>query len=241
MINHITIAGSVFQGRGKDVETSYTGFCLESGEPAPTLKDFAIHGASTAIKAINQPRFRLENLKISNAGIGIDMRGNSGGARLIDLDCSARNQCLIIDGCLDSVWVDRCNFWPFGMDLKDFMLSWGISAGRCDGFNLSGCRFLNRGIRITDFVIGSIHSCGFDSWAKIHIKSDCLLDITGGYFSCANPNEQCIFMENGSVNIANVHFWTNVNPLWWSGGKLQVFNCTYGTSERYPLDGQWGF
>ena len=97
-------------------------------------------------------RFRIDRVKITQAWVGIDMRGNSGGVNITDLEMSAYSYGIRIDNALDILRFTRIHWWPFGglsgtpMTGAQGTLfnssSIAIETGRADGLYLTDCVFL---------------------------------------------------------------------------------------------------
>src|SRR6202041_3090701 len=90
-----------------------------------------------AIYAENTPRFRIEHFRISLAWNGIDMRGNSGGALIDDLEISAFNFGIWIDGSEDSIRLNNVHSWPFDLNSTQMQAFFNPTVtsfyiGRCD-------------------------------------------------------------------------------------------------------------
>src|SRR6185312_14700947 len=93
-----------------------------------------------AIYAQNCPRFKVAECRLQCVYDGIDMRGNSGGAVIDDLELSALHIGINIDGCADTVKVSRAHLWPFGLTTNQRVsntASTGISLGTCTTFVLT--------------------------------------------------------------------------------------------------------
>lgn len=167
-----------------------------------------------AIFAQNQPRFEVRECQITNAFIGIDMRGNSGGAYIIDLQASFYNAGILIDGSLDSVRIDKYHAWPFGMTANQytaFNSSPSISAinsGRCDDLHVTDSLFIcYMGMQLYQSALGStfgsVVNTGFDTFGGIWMSAGSL-SINGGYFSLGVPGLSSITLTGGNLNVSNV-------------------------------------
>lgn len=104
----------------------------QSAQPGAELQDFGIYFVQPdtatyssliqyppGIYAVSQPRFNLRRLRIANAITCINMSGNSGGSYLEDLELSHYTLGINLGlaatlGCLDTVRIINCHFWPFG-------------------------------------------------------------------------------------------------------------------------------
>ena len=127
-----------------------------------------------AIYAQSCPRFDLNTLRISRAWDAVDMRGNSGGASLFDIQMSSFNKGIDIDGSLDSIYIDRLHAWVFGCTanqiaaLQTSTTSFPINCARVDDLHISNSLF-NGGRAVRFYVSANgpcwaeMTSCTFDS------------------------------------------------------------------------------
>ena len=205
-------------------------FVCTSGEEGPVWKNFGIEfdqpdtssramlvAYPPAIYAQTTPRFTVENLYISNAMTGIDMRGNSGGAFINLLELSAYDYGIRIDGSLDSVRIFQLQFWNFGLTTNQVTIfrdgtTVGLDIGTCDDLHVSDSLFINKGPQIHCFdgvngsgPFGNIQNTDFDSF---------------GY----------LFFENGNLNVSNCFFTigaVDVQAIKQTDGFLRVSNCEF--------------
>ena len=83
----------------------------ETGEPGPVWRDFSVSFAQpdtddphslnvfpAAFMAAGTPRFEIEHAGCYRASVCLDMQGNSGGASIEDMQLSAFQQGILIDG-----------------------------------------------------------------------------------------------------------------------------------------------
>lgn len=183
-------------------------FACATGEEGPVFQDLgidcdqsAVASAGTrsgliayppAIYAQSTPRFTVQNVRISNFLYGIDMRGNSGGAYITQVELGAYTIGIQIDGCLDTVRIRGLHSWPFGspiagnnqaMTANQQLIyndgsNLGLYCGRCDDLNLDNCVFLNAGTQVS-----FIYSTGFGAvnpGAAFAQLTDCDFDSYGG-------------------------------------------------------------
>jgi hypothetical protein len=162
------------------------------GEPGAELMSFGINFTQPdtnvrasltayppAIYAVNTPRFTIYDMKITNATNGINMSGNSGGAIIDLLEMSAYNTGIYIDGCLDTVRINKFHFYSFDMTANQTQIfrslpTNALSVGYVDGLMIS--EFLNishTGLYTFPGVSGNppwiyISNSGFDSFNGIH-------------------------------------------------------------------------
>jgi hypothetical protein len=240
--------GQVFKGAGRDASvikvpnTFNLGasgvFVCTSGEPGPQWHDLGISfvqpDTSTRASLTNYPpaifaqwtpRFTIKNCKITNAMIGIDMRGNSGGAFIDLLEISAYTVGIDIDGSLDSIRISNVHYWPFGLTVNQFSIfndlsNIGLRSGRCDDLHVENCLFINGGQHMNFYTsgagvgggtFGSIVNTDFDSSASVLI-SGANLNIVGCLFTVGNAASQPIKITAGFVRISSCEFECNT-PL----------------------------
>lgn len=89
-----------------------------SSEPGPQLRDLWLRceipgTVSVGLSALGIPRWRLDKIRITGFGTGIDMTGNTGGAVISDLEIWSSVNSLSIDGALDTIHIDNLRVWPF--------------------------------------------------------------------------------------------------------------------------------
>lgn len=238
------------------------------GEPGPTIRrlgitfaqvDTAVRGNliafPPAIYAVSQPRLRVLECRITKAMTGIDMKGNSGGALIDDLEMSAFDIGVDIDGSLDSVRVNKFHFWPFGLSANQQTIfydtsCYGIKSGRCDDIHIEnglffsgvGCRFYQS---TSGSTFGSITNTDFDAQASLNMEAG-TISISGGYFSMVDISQQGIIQTGGVLNISAANF--NIaaaltNPALSMVGTnnsvsttvLGLTNCTF-SSDGYDCE-----
>lgn len=189
-----------------------------------TQPDSAVVGDYTqyppAIYAVGTPRFKVRNVRISMAWNGIDMKGNSGGAVIEDLELSAFNIGIDIDGSLDTVKIDKLHLWPFGIGNATLTLNqravyedaYGIKSAKCDDFKLSNSlifsmihalHFYNSG---SGYTFGAITNCALDDRGGLWIDTDGRLTMAGGSMSMGRTDSWFINMTGGSLGVEAVRF-----------------------------------
>lgn len=198
-----------------------------------------------AIYAQNCPRFQIKRVRILRAWDGIDMRGNSGGATIESLEMSAFNVGIHIDGCLDSVYIDRLHAWVFGCTanqitaLSNSTTTYPINCGRMDDLHISNCLF--NGGRAVRFFLGAtgptwttMTSCTFDSSCGI-IMIEGRLSMAGCSIGHGVAGKQAILIQGGTVDIGGSHVATvvadSLASIQVSGGFLSMAGCRLFTSE----------
>lgn len=189
-----------------------------------TQPDSAVVGDYTqyppAVYAVGVPRFKLTNVRITQAWDGVKMTGNSGGAVIEDLEISAFNKHIEIDGSLDTVKLDKIHIWPFGIGNATLTLdqrtvyqaAFGIHCGKCDDFKLSnslvfslikGLYFYNSG---SGYTFGAITNTALDDRGGLWIVTDGRLAMTGGSMSMGRTDGHFINMTGGSLAVEGVRF-----------------------------------
>jgi hypothetical protein len=99
-----------------------------AGEAGPNMHDigisFAQNNATTragliaftpAIYAEGSSRWRLHNVRITNAMIGVDARNDGGGFTIDNLEVSCMEVCIWDDGAADTQDISHIHIWPFGI------------------------------------------------------------------------------------------------------------------------------
>jgi len=206
---------------------------FRSGEVGPEVRDvgiiFSQPDSNTrkamiqyepAIFAQNTPRFRLQGIRISRAWNGVDMTGNSGGALISDLEMSAFNSGIWIDGSLDSVRLDNVHSWPFDLSIKQREVFYDPEAtsfyiGRCDDCKIRGGASL-AGTAMVFFAgvsgpaFGSVSDFAFDTNSGIRMSAG-TIDMSNVYFTLTpSALTRAIYMTGGTLNISS--FWALAGP-----------------------------
>lgn len=228
-------SGQVLQGAGArscallvdhEFSSSSAGVIeLKGPEPGGELRDIAIRFAQpdvadrarllpypSAISARAVPRFKLSRLRIERARIALDMRGNSGGATIDDLEISAFDKAIWIDGALDSVKISKLHVWPFGLTKAQRSVyndgaAEGIRSGRCDDFHVSDSVFFELERSAVFYrsengrTTGSITSVNFDNRGGL-ICEDAALRITGCIFITNIPKARWMVVNSGNITMA---------------------------------------
>jgi len=194
----------------------------------PGLVDY-----TPAIYAENTPRFKLERLRITDAMVGIDASGNSGGAVIDDLEESAFSIGILIDGSEDTIRIHNWHFFPFVITEKQRNI-WnaplcvypakkcapqstagtggpiGLYSGRMDDLDLSDSLFLV-GQSIVFFegisggTFGSISNTAFDTYSGITEFSG-QVTVSSSYFSLADSQHQAIYVAGGLLQCSSCRF-----------------------------------
>lgn len=181
---------------------------FSGGEPGPTVESLCITQDQPdsvtpttyppAIYAQNCPRFSVRFCRIAGVYDGVDMKGNSGGVNIFDLEMSALHIGIDIDGALDTVRISKLHYWPFAgaaasmltANQKTAMLSaTGINSARCDGLQISDSLFLgsraavNLYSSVSGFTFGNIIGCDFDSNGGLVAGGGCQLEVASTLFT----------------------------------------------------------
>jgi len=218
------------------VTSSFSGGVIKftSGEPGPQLRDLGIiftqpdsssRSSMTqyqpAIYAESTPRFKMQRIRISRAWDGIDMTGNSGGAVIDDLEVSAFDKAIWVDGSQDTVRLNQIHVWPFDLTANQTRVfaeanTVGFYVGRCDDCEINnsvmlsgtGMNFFAGSGKIAPFVL--ISNTGFDTYNGVTM-SDGIIQMTSVYFTLIpSAPVQAIRMTGGSLNVSS--FWALAGP-----------------------------
>jgi hypothetical protein len=214
-----------------------------------------------AVYAQLQSRFEVRECLISNASVVMDLRQNSGGAYIEDLQMSFYTSGILIDGAEDIMRINNLHSWPFNMTASQsnlFLYSqsvgYAISSGRCDGLLLSDCLFINSQqvflyegttTAAPGNTFGSFSNCGFDTNIGLVMQAGDIA-ISGGYFSRSSTisNEPALYFTGGNLRITGATFiygFTSTFPVVSANSLttspknsyLQISNCIFegGTGD----------
>jgi len=239
-----TATPGVIHLRGGELGSSVEHLQIVFDQPNVTTVAAMTHYVP-AIYAQNCPRFRVDGVRIVRAWDGIDMRGNSGGSVIQNLEMSAFNVGIHIDGSLDSVYIDSLHAWVFGCNanqitaLSASTTTYPINCGRMDDLHISNCLF--NGGRAVRFFLGAtgptwttMTSCTFDSSCGI-IMIEGRLSLAGCSIGHGVAGKQAILIQGGTVDIGGSHVATVVTDslasIQVSGGFLSMAGCRLYTSE----------
>lgn len=198
-----------------------------------------------AIRAQAVPRFKLSRLRIERARVGVDMRGNSGGATIDDLEISSFDRAIWIDGSLDSVKISKLHVWPFGVTkaqrgVYDDSGNEGLRAGRCDDLHLTDSLFL--GLRRAavfhrsdlGMTIGTLMNVTFDSCGGL-VCEQANLRVIGCTFTIGVANASWIQLDEGLMSVIGTWFHANRaldGPGVAAGARSSTFvmnSCVFST------------
>jgi hypothetical protein len=214
-------------------------FIANTGEEGPHFRNLKITFAQpdTSVRAslVNYPpalymratpRFTVENCMITQAMTGIDMTGNSGGAFITQLEMSAYNYGILIDGSLDSVRVDKLQFWNFDLTPSQVTL-WndgntvGLQSARCDDFHMTNSLFINKGKQVNftssanGSTFGEVLNTDFDTYGGLYVSAGDI-SVTGCFMSVGDTAARGIYQTGGFLKLANNEIEaavTTTNPL----------------------------
>ena len=281
---HITHAlvmrtpGQIFYGDGRArtkimINPGFAGegvFVAKTGEPGPVWRDVSVSFAQAdtddrakltryppAFFVPDTPRFEMEHLGCYVATRCVDMKGNSGGATISDLQMSAFEVGIDIDGSLDTVRVIDPHWWPFGLSngQQTIFMDQGprrpiaLNVGRMDDLIVRGGLFLG-GLAIHLFqgksgpTFGTINGTDFDSASGIEIEAG-FLQIAAADFTLSLAGAQAVAQEGGAVTISSSMVFIGaklVKPaLALSAGILSVTGTQFqGNGFDINLIGQSG-
>lgn len=218
-------------------------------EPGPSIRDLTITAAQpdTAvranlnayppfIKALAIPRFQLIRVKLSQCIVCLDMRGNSGGAYIVDSQFSGYGTkttgdgLIKIDGSLDTVRFQGIHVWTFDMTANQISImtnanTVGLLSGRMDDLIVSDSLFLV-GVSMQFF-----YGLGGTSW------SDCP---TSGFWYCG-PTFGTI--TNTDFDTYSGIVADGYVPHQGAGPTLDISNSQFnlGTSSVFAINATAGF
>ena len=270
---HITHAlvmrtpGQIFHGDGRArtkivIEPGFTGegvFVAKTGEPGPVWRDFSVSFVQPdtddrakltryppAFSAVNTPRFEMDHLGCYVATMCVDMRGNSGGATIADLQFDAFEVGIDIDGSFDTVRLLGPHWWPFLMSSKLQSVFYGqgplrgiaVRIGRVDGFLMSGGLFYGGGLALLARVTalgsmtgGLIDTTNFDSGSGIKVNGASLV-ITGSSFFVALAGARGLDLDHGTIIVNGCDFAGRQDPLIeLRSGSLLIGGSRFKTDE----------
>ncbi len=248
---------------------SANGVFVSSGEEGPVFRSFKVTFAQPdtntraslvsyppAFYLRNCPRFTMEDIKITQSMIGIDMKGNSGGAFIDLLEIQSYVVAIDIDGSLDSVRINRNHHWNFDLTANQQSIYFdgtaiGIKVGQMDDLHVTDGLFLHKGPSIYCFTsgghtpFGHITSCMFDTfgWPEVLAGN---FTVTGCKFSLADGSDRAIYQVAGELEVTGCQF--NGNPgtgypfVELNGsGDLHIDSCTFEVNDdRIAVKGSTG-
>jgi hypothetical protein len=267
----VSTTGQLIYGDGRTVTilTAIPGvgaaITCSSGEPGPIFQDFGISlgsSSATGIQCSNTPRFKMFRMRISLAGTGVYMLGNSGGSIIDDLECGAYTTCIYIDGSEDRNVINNVECFPFG----------AVGAGPSGYTNNQTCLALGKSddIKVSNFlsIFGQCVSILSDGSFGEFNNIDC--DTTGGilmqasigwynisnFFTSQTTGYQAFVQTAGQI-VGSSWFITTANTgttaeiqvtggsltlsslqTWTAGSDLRVVYCN-GSSTNLSLSNSY--
>lgn len=210
------------------IEPGFAGagvFVAATGEPGPVWRDLAVQFVqpevddrakltrfAPAFMLRATPRFEMEHVGCYLATICVDMTGNTGGATIDDLQMSAFETGIDIDGALDTVRLLSIHGWPFAATGPRQMaqmadgVTW-VRVGRADDLKIVDGLFLTGSGLVfragaTGGATGSVTNTDFDGDHRGILMSAGNISVTGGYFaSGGSPADQQVVMTGGTLGI----------------------------------------
>lgn len=175
------------------------------------------------------------------------MTGNSGGTYIKDVQMSALNIGIRIDGALDTVRIEDLHFWVFDLTANQITLfndgtTVGIKVGRCDDLKITGCMLINQtciyftGAGTQSFA--SISDTDFDYLGMLAIDNGSIVRVSNCFFSKGANSGRSIECSNSSVLVSNCKFFapiTNTDVIYFFQDDasfehvLSVSNCYFNT------------
>jgi hypothetical protein len=267
-------SGQPFYGDGREVSiiaasvaSGFSQGVINVGalsEPGPDFHDFHVGfvqtptGSRSGLKQFPPAfymtgcaRFQIYRCRISCAMFGVMMTGNCGGAVIEDLEISAFNAGIVIDGSEDTIRITNMHCWPFGYGhgsdgmttaqqtiFEEFGIpstltsgytgAIAIAVGRCDGLEITNClSFAGLGIygvtTVSGTCFGNISQGNFDTNDGIYWNNGGFLTIAASYFSCG-AGAFAIQQFAGVLNISSSYFGVapDTTLITVDGGSLVV-------------------
>lgn len=209
------------------------------GEPGIDLRDLTIEFVQPdtatrasltayppAIYAQGAARFRITGCRIIGARTGVDMRGNTGGAVISDLEISSFDYAVRIDGSLDTVRIDKLHHWPFSLTANQQSIFFdasniGLESARCDDLKLTGSLFIGGGKQLRFIssgggnTFGTVSDTQFDTWGAVEMTDGNVL-MTNCSWSSGNASVRMLLHTGGNLRITSANFECAValtNPM----------------------------
>ncbi|WP_186250816.1 glycosyl hydrolase family 28-related protein [Burkholderia gladioli] len=172
----------------------------------------------------NSPRFTVANLQISEATTGIDMRGDSGGAHIDNVEMSAYGIGINIDGSTDSVRITNFHFWPFDLTTNQYTV-WNdgtqtaLQSGRCDDLHVTDLLVYASKVKFIQTssgnTFGVVSGMDLDTYGGLIMQAGSL-SISSSIFSVIRADQQALLMTGGLITCSSCVFYGGValtNPL----------------------------
>ncbi|TAM00138.1 MAG: hypothetical protein EPN70_23090 [Paraburkholderia sp.] len=246
-----TTKGQIFEGDGRQISVfkalatfnlSALGvFIGNTGEEGPHFRNLKITFVQPdtgtranltnfppALYMRSTPRFTVENMAITQAMTGIDMAGgtNSGGAFITQLEMSAYNFGVNIDGAQDSVRINKLHFWNFDLTTNQVAIfndgnTTGVQSARCDDFRLSDSLLINNGKQVnftssaSGSTFGEVINTDFDTYGGLYMSAGDI-SMSACFMSVGFAANQAIYQTGGMLKVAGCEIEAAVattNPL----------------------------
>ena len=172
------------------------------------------------IKIVDAPRTRLSHLRITGARVAVDAEGNTGGLLLDDVEVSAFDTALSLDGALDTVRINNLHLWPFGLTRKQQAImqdseTTGIRSGRVDGLLVNGFVALDVQNALSFFnssihggpTFGTMINSGLDDASSIKCVGDARFTISASYWTIGSLRPIYNYIDGCSINISDSRFF----------------------------------
>ncbi len=182
-----------------------------------------------AFYAVSAARFTIENVSVYRAWDVVNMTGNSGGSFIHNLQASHFHTGILIDGSLDSVYLNEVRFWPYALSGNQQTLFFnpangavGLSTARCDDINIRSF-FSENPIGIHFWNSGGGNTSGNANGVTLDTVSEMLFD-------------------DGNVNMSNFSSSVgtfNISGIVVNGGLLRISDGLFfpgvgiGTSQPF--------
>ncbi|MEK6420035.1 MAG: glycosyl hydrolase family 28-related protein [Burkholderia gladioli] len=172
----------------------------------------------------NSPRFTVANIQISQATNGIDMRGDSGGALIDNLEMSAYGIGINIDGATDSVRITNFHFWPFDLTTNQYTvwndgMQTALQSGRCDDLHVTDLLAYASKVKFIQTASGNtfgvITGMDLDTYGGLIVQAGSLT-MSSSIFSVIRADQQALVMTGGLLSCSSCVFYGGValtNPL----------------------------
>lgn len=235
----VATAGQILYGDGRDFSTILVNatfnmaaagiFSVASGASAIEWRDLGIScvqpaGASTraaltayppAIRAFDAPRLAVRCCRIALARTGLDWRGNCGQSTVDDLQMSAFDYGIRLDGALDTVTITKLHSWPYDVTPAQYPIfldpaTIGLHSGRVDDLILSDSLFFSGTAMklvagVTGSTFGDISNTDFDAQAVIEVQTG-NITMSSCHFTSAIDARK-IYQAGGSISITAGRFY----------------------------------
>ena len=199
------------------------------------------------IYAQGAARFSLHRLRLPAVYVGIDMKGNAGGAVLDDIELSPLSIGIDIDGSLDTVKISKLHLWPFGgvgsglltaNQRTAYDAAYGVKSARCDGLSISDSLFYEMANALYMYnsangsTIAQMSNSGFDGDGGMKMLTTGSMQMVGGYFTNSSGAGNWLNMTGGDIVLSGVRLIANATftgngGIDASGGSLSLTGCYF--------------